>query len=93
MVFEDVQAQEETELPEIEGERETTMSPEAAIEPVMMIVPLVSPTLAPKARLVAVKPLPQLLRLVAPFTETASVTQVRSPLAANTISDDFARFV
>lgn len=77
----------------IVGVKETVMSPAATINPVTEIAPLVAPTDRAVARLVATKPLPQEPKLVAPLTDTASVTQVRAALAANTTSDALARLV
>ena len=61
--------------------------------PSTVITPLAAPTVRPVAYWVAWKLFAQLLRFDAPADCTISVTQVRAPLAANTISEAFARLV
>lgn len=82
----------ELEFAGIVGIRSTVMLVPPTL-PVTVICPLVSLTTSVEAYFVEVKPEPHVLRFDAPADCTISVTQVRAPLAASTISDAFARFV
>lgn len=93
LALDDVQTQLEMALPEIVGVKVTLKSFAARIVPLTTIVPAVGLMVIPVARLVGTKPVAQVSRLALPLTDTASVTQVRAPLAAKITSDAFARLV
>ena len=79
-------------FPAREGDNVTTKSLAAKISPLTITAPEVAPTDNDLARPVAVKPAAQVLKSAA-LVDTASVTQVRAPLAAKMTSEALARLV
>lgn len=75
------------------GVKVTTKSFVALMVPETVTIPELSPTDIEVARPVGVKPLLQLLKLLNPFVDTASVTHVLALLAAKITSDALARAV
>lgn len=88
-----IQVQLAMDVLEILGVKTTEKSFAALILPVTVTIPVVAPTVMAVARAVGTKLVPQASRLTAPTVETASVMQVRAPLAARMTSDALARAV
>ena len=73
--------------------KETIMSLAAKMDPVTVIKPVAAPTVPAVARTVGVKMQAVSKPEAEPMAVTASVTQVRKPLAPKIISDALARLV